>query len=145
MTTAPDKPRRHICFFLGCIVLVLTAAAHTAAHLQGPPPNMTEEQANLHRLMQSVPIEAFGQQLTMDGINNGLSWFFAAALLLQGALGAALWATRRADRTLMRLVAAFYSLFLASMTGVSALDFPLPATIFLGVGTLMFLLGLVTA
>lgn len=132
------RPPRRIPFLLGCIVLILTAAAHTAAHLKGPETPASEDQAQMLRLMQSVQLDIFSVKRTMMQITSGFSWHFSASLALIGAMGIALWWCRRGDRGMMRLVAAFYAVFLIVMTAMSAALFPPPPTAFFAVAALLF-------
>jgi hypothetical protein len=123
------------------VVLLLTAAAHTMAHLSGPAEPQSAEQGEMLRLMQSVPIDTFGVKRTMMQIVDGFSWLFSASFVLLGVLGISLWWTRRGDGGLMRLVAGFYAVFLAGMTAMSYFLFPPPPTAFFAAAGLLFLIA----
>lgn len=134
----PAAGPKHLCFLAACITMLLTAAAHTAAHLAGPAPPKSADEAELLRLMQSVPLELLGVTRTMIQITSGFSWMFSGSFVLLGALGIAIWKSRRADRGLMRTVAASHAVFLITMAVMSAFLFPPPPTVFFALAGVLF-------
>ncbi|MCL4819271.1 MAG: hypothetical protein KJ067_09020 [Vicinamibacteria bacterium] len=124
----------------GAIACLLTAAAHTAGHLQGPKPPANDTEAELARLMASYVHPEVGR--TAFELLGGFSWIFSLYFLTLGATALLLLRLRRDDGVLLRAYAtaqaaslglalavslAFFFLIPTACTAVAAAGFAVAA------------------
>ena len=85
-----------LAFRAACIVLLLTALAHTLAHVRPEQPPGSDAEGQLRTLMRTLEFDAPGGKITIERILVGFSWHFPLSLAGLGVLGIALgWSASR--------------------------------------------------
>jgi hypothetical protein len=131
-------------YWAACVILALTAIAHTGAILSGSPPPENADQAALQKLLETVQLKLPGANRTTHDLLVGFNWFFTLFFAAMCVSSIVMRRARRDDAALIRTVAGVNAFLLAPGLVVSLLYFFLIPTAMIAAAMICFIAAFVS-